>query len=89
MTEPERAKWMGRHIVVSSVDGKVPARRKTDVSSDIENLRRTLFREAVSFVLVLLGLVGIVVCSSQIWGIWGLYLGIAVFGVVAGIAIGR
>ena len=89
MTEPERAKWMGRHIVVSSVDGKVPARRKTDVSNDVVNLRRTLLREAVSFILVLLGLVGIAVCSSQIWGIWGLYLSIAVTGLVVGFAIGQ
>lgn len=89
MTEPERARWMGRHVVVGSVDGKVPSRRKTDVTNDVANIRRTLFREAISFVLVLLGLVGIAICSSQIWGIWGLYLSIAVIGLVVGFAIGQ
>ncbi len=85
-SEPEQARWMGRHVIVQSVDGKIPAKPGRQEGGTV---RKAVLWDILSLALVLLGIVGVAYVSWAAFGALGLIAWVSAMFIAIGLMLGR
>lgn len=87
----QTARYMGREVVVTSVDGEKPAelgKLKEMFSEQLPTPERPWLRDVVSLVLVTLGTIAIAISAGLLWGILAVVLAMGIILLAVGIVVG-